>query len=183
MEGTSQKEIRILDKVFIPFIGESEIRQYIERLAQVINREEHNTHPLFLVVLNGSFIFAADLLKQIHVPCEIEFIKVRSYEGTTSTGKVEMIFSPSEAKYRNRTVILVEDIVDTGNTVEFLYHYLYRSGAGKVKICTLFFKPEAYKKTVPIEWIGQSIENRFIVGYGLDYEGYGRNLRSVYVLK
>lgn len=173
--------VKLHDKQFRPYIGEEEIRQNISRLAEGLTAEIKKSFPLFVVVLNGSFIFAADLVKQLHFPCEISFVKLSSYEGTGSTGKITELIGLTE-NVEGRTIVVVEDIIDTGNTIEKLYSLLQEKKAREIKIVTLLFKPEAYKKKVPVDHVGMNIKNEFVVGYGLDYNGLGRNLKDIYIL-
>ncbi|MCB0409620.1 MAG: hypoxanthine phosphoribosyltransferase, partial [Flavobacteriales bacterium] len=133
-------------------------------------------------VLNGSFMFIGDLMKSIDLNCMISFIKMASYEGTESTGKVNELIGLNE-DIEGHDVILIEDIVDTGNTLEKLYQMLQEKKPKSIKIATLLYKPEAYKKPYKIDFVGKEIPNAFVLGYGLDYDGYGRNLSSIYVLK
>lgn len=173
--------ITVKDKQFKPFISGSELQDAINLVAQKINRDYHGRTPLFLGVLNGSFMFFSDLLKGIDLSCEVSFVKLASYEGTTSTGKVEELIGLNE-DLSGRDIILVEDIVDTGNTLEKLYQMLLDKQPASIKIATLLFKPEAYHKAYPIDYIGKEIPNAFVLGYGLDYDGLARNLSSIYVL-
>lgn len=175
------QRVTLKDKTFVPYISSDKISASVYEMAQKINVDLVNDMPLFLVVLNGSFMFAADLLKEVNIPCEISFIKLASYHGTTSTGTVtEMIGLTEEIK--GRTVVIVEDIVDTGVTLEKLVALLIKKEVKQIKVATFLFKPEAYKKDIKIDYIGMEIPNDFVVGYGLDYDGLGRNMKEVYVL-
>jgi hypoxanthine phosphoribosyltransferase len=162
-------------------ISSSEILKAVAEVAKQINKDLEGKKPLFLCVLNGSFMFAADLMKKVNIECEISFVKVASYEGTTSTGKVKQLIGVNE-DLKGRTVVVVEDIVDTGGTIENVWEQLKGLGAEDIRITTLLFKPAAYTKTVPIAYAAIVIPNDFIVGYGLDYKGLGRNLEDIYVL-
>lgn len=162
-------------------ISSSEILNAVGELAEQINKDLDGKRPLFLSVLNGSFMFASDLMKKVNIECEISFVKVASYEGTSSTGKVKQLIGLNE-DIKGRTVVIIEDIVDTGNTIENVWEQLKALGVTEIKIATLLFKPDAYTKTVPIEYAAIVIPNDFIVGYGLDYKGLGRNLEDIYVL-
>ncbi|HEY1040185.1 MAG TPA: hypoxanthine phosphoribosyltransferase [Bacteroidia bacterium] len=173
--------ITVKDKQFKPFIGEDKILRAVKELATRINIDLRDEFPLFVVVLNGSFMFAADLLKEVHIPCEISFIKVASYHGTSSTGSVTELVGLSD-EVKGRTVVIVEDIVDTGVTLEKLHAVLQKREAGKIRVATMLLKPESYKKNIPVDYAGMEIGNDFVVGYGLDYDGQGRNLRDIYVL-
>ena len=166
---------------FKPKISSSEIQNAVAEVAKQINKDLKGKKPLFLAVLNGSFMFAADLMKKVNIECEISFVKVASYEGTSSTGKIKQLIGLNE-EIKGRTVVVIEDIVDTGNTIENVWEQLKSLGVADIKICTLLFKPNAYSKTVPIEYAAIVIPNDFIVGYGLDYKGLGRNLEDIYVL-
>lgn len=173
--------ITVKDKQFKPYIGGDKILEAVKGLANRINVELKDEFPLFLVVLNGSFMFAADLLKEVSIPCELSFIKVASYHGTSSTGTVTELLGLSE-DVNGRTVIIVEDIVDTGATLEKLHAILMKRGVKSVKVATMLLKPDAYKKSIPVDYAGIRIPNDFVVGYGLDYDGQGRNLKDIYVL-
>jgi hypoxanthine phosphoribosyltransferase len=162
-------------------ISSSEILKAVDEVAEQMNKDLKGKKPLFLAVLNGSFMFAADLMKRLSIECEISFVKVASYEGTSSTGKVKQLIGVNE-DLKGRTVIVVEDIVDTGVTIENVWEQLKGLGAEDIRIATLLFKPAAYTKTVPIAYAAIVIPNDFIVGYGLDYKGLGRNLKDIYVL-
>jgi hypoxanthine phosphoribosyltransferase len=177
--SNDMNKIRIHDKQFEPFIGYTTIDEAIERLAHQMNKDLEGKTPLFLVILNGSFMFAADLLKKISIPCEISFVKLSSYVGTQSTEQVRELIGFNE-EINNRTVIILEDIIDTGITMEKVLDRLNRMGAAEVKIATLLFKPSAFQKDFKIDYIGIEIPNDFIVGFGLDYDGFGRNLKDIY---
>lgn len=174
--------ITIKDKSFKIFIKESEILKAVEKLGSKISEDLKHEQPIFICVLNGSFLFAADLMKNISIPCHISFIKLSSYNGTTqSSGTVNEIIGLYE-NIEGRTVVVLEDIVDTGNTLEKLYEILKPKKPGKLLIASLLYKPEAYIKQIPIDYIGIEVPNNFLVGYGLDYDGLGRNLRDIYTL-
>ena len=173
--------IKIKDLTFKPFISEHELQILIKNVALQINKEYAGKTPLFLGVLNGSFMFMSDLMKSIDLECLISFVKLASYEGTESTGSVNQLIGLNES-LEGRDVIIVEDIVDTGNTLEKLYQVILEKNPESLKIATLLYKPEAYKKEFNIDFVAKEIPNDFVVGYGLDYDGYGRNLSSIYVL-
>lgn len=173
--------ITIKDKRFRPYISSGEITQAVKKVALKINAELRDEKPLFLVVLNGSFMFAADLMKEIDFLCEVSFVKVASYHGTSSSGTVTELIGLSE-DLSNRTVVIVEDIVDTGTTIEKLAAILQKKDIRQFRVATAFFKPSAYTKDTKIDYVGLEIPNEFVVGYGLDYDGYGRNLKDVYIL-
>jgi hypoxanthine phosphoribosyltransferase len=176
------QEVTLKDKTFVPYISSEVILDSVRKMAEQINKELINENPLFLVVLNGSFMFAADLLKEVSFPCEISFIKLASYHGTSSSGVVtEMIGLTEDIK--GRTVVVVEDIVDTGVTLEKLVAVLQKKDVKQIKVASFLMKPDAYKKSIPIDYIGMKIPNDFVIGYGLDYDGLGRNMKSIYVLK
>ena len=173
--------IQVLDKNFVPFISKTEIEERIKVIANELNEDYKDKNPLFIVVLNGAFMFASDLFKELTIEAEICFIKLASYKGTKSTGNVITSIGLDEP-LKNRHVIIVEDIVDTGNTIEELKAILKQHKVKHFKIATLFLKPEAYKKDIKLDYVGIRIPNKFIVGYGLDYDGLGRNLKDVYQL-
>ncbi|MCF8424872.1 MAG: hypoxanthine phosphoribosyltransferase [Bacteroidia bacterium] len=175
------QRVTLKDKTFVPYISSDKISASVYQMAQKINSDLLNDMPLFLVVLNGSFMFASDLLKEINIPCELSFIKLASYHGTTSTGVVtEMIGLTEEIK--GRTVVIVEDIVDTGVTLEKLVTLLTKKEVKQIKVATFLLKPDAYKKDIKVDYVGMEIPNDFVVGYGLDYDGLGRNMKEVFVL-
>lgn len=174
--------IQIKDKTFEVFIPEAGLAEKVGAVAERLNRDYAGKNPVFVAVLNGSFMFAADLLKKISIPCEITFVKVASYHAMHSTGKVKELIGLSES-IAGRHVVVVEDIVDTGITMEQILAQLGTHGPASVKTAVLLFKPEALRKEVPLDYVCFEIANRFVVGYGLDYDGYGRNLSSLYVLK
>lgn len=171
--------ITIKDKQFKPYIGAQQIHEAVKNIAKKINSELNNDFPIFLVVLNGSFMFAADLLREVTIPCEISFIKLSSYSGTSSSGTVTELIGLNE-DLNGRTVVIVEDIVDSGNTLGKLLNSL--SKTKQIKIAAALFKPEAYKKEHSIDYVGLTIKNEFVIGYGLDYDGQGRNLKDIYIL-
>lgn len=160
---------------------EEQILSAIDGVAAKINAELDGKDPLFVCVLNGAFMFAADLMKRVTIPCQISFVKVASYSGTSTTGSVKQLIGLNE-KIEGRTVVLIEDIVDTGITIAGLVEQVKQMGAAEVKIATLLFKPESCKNGINPEYVGLNIPNDFIVGYGLDYDGYGRNLKDIYTL-
>lgn len=173
--------ITVKDKSFKPYISEENLQVSIKNVANQINKDYKDVEPLFLGVLNGSFMFFSDLLKSIDLECNVSFVKLASYEGTATTGKVSELIGLSES-IEGRDVIIVEDIVDTGNTLVKLYDILSKGNPKSIKIATLLYKPEAYKKEHAIDYVGLEIPNAFVLGYGLDYDGLGRNLSSIYVL-
>lgn len=177
------KQVKLKDKEFRLSYPEAEIQSDIDLLASKINHDfaKNKDIPLFLSVLNGSFMFTADLLKRISFPCEVSFIKLSSYAGTSTTGKVNELIGLNE-DITSRTVIILEDIVDTGITLTKLHEELTKLNPKQILVATLLFKPDAYKGKLKIDYIGRSIPNEFIVGYGLDYDGLGRNLPDIYTV-
>lgn len=176
------KTIKIKDKEFEIFIPAKKIYEAIDVIAEKMNKDLEGKNPLFVCVLNGSFMFAADLLKRITIPCEISFVRMSSYSGTSTTGDVKMIYGLEE-NIEGRTIVVVEDIVDTGNTMERMLKQLHALDPKEVKVSTLLFKPEALQHEVQLDYIALNIPCDFILGYGLDYDGYGRNLPDIYKLK
>ena len=172
-------EIKVLDREFSEYITEDEIQSRITAMAEKITEDLQGRDVLFFGILNGAFLFAADIFRQIKLNAQISFIKLASYEGTGSSGKIKELIGWNE-DMTGKTVVVIEDIIDTGSTMERIIGELTLRKAIDVKICTLLFKPEAYTKDIPIDYIGFEIPNNFVVGYGLDYDGYGRNLKSIY---
>lgn len=173
--------ITIHDKKFKISYPESEILERVKAVADRINKDMAGKNPLFLAVLNGSFIFAADLMRMITIPCEISFVKLASYQGTMSTGKIKEVIGINE-DISGRTVIIVEDIVESGLTMKRMIDSLGTRNPESVHICTLLLKPEKLTVDLNIEYAAMEIPNDFIVGYGLDYNQQGRNLRDIYTL-
>ena len=173
--------IQIKDKRFKTFIPEEQIMKEVARVADEINRDLSGTNPLFISVLNGSFMFTADLMKHLTMPCEVSFVKLASYEGTSSTGKVKELVGLGD-DITGRTVVIVEDIVDTGLTMKQLVETLRARGPKDIKIATLLVKPDKLKVELDINYVAMNIPNDFIVGYGLDYDGLGRNYRDIYTV-
>jgi hypoxanthine phosphoribosyltransferase len=175
------KEIRILDKKFRELLTEDIIQQRIEELAGEINNDLSGKEVVFLGILNGAFLFAADLFRLIDFPARISFVKLASYQGTSSSGSIKELIGWNE-DIKNKTIVIVEDIVDTGNTLERIVDELIIRKASEIRIAAMLYKPGAYTKNIPVDYIGFEIPNDFVVGYGLDYDGFGRNLPSVYTL-
>lgn len=173
--------IQIKDKRFKTFIPEEQIMKEVARVADEINRDLSGTNTLFISVLNGSFMFTADLMKHLTMPCEVSFVKLASYEGTSSTGKVKELVGLGD-DITGRTVVIVEDIVDTGLTMKQLVETLRARGPKDIKIATLLVKPDKLKVELDINYVAMNIPNDFIVGYGLDYDGLGRNYRDIYTV-
>lgn len=174
-------DIQLHDKVFTPFISSEEINFALENMAKQIADDFQDETPIFVGVLNGAFMTVADLLKKYEFPCEVSFVKMQSYEGTQTTNQVNELIGLNQ-NVEGKTVIIIEDIVDTGNTIEELKAIFKAKGVAHFKIATLFLKPEAYKKDIKLDYVGIRIPNKFIVGFGLDYNGLGRNLAQVYQL-
>jgi len=173
--------VTIKDKTFKTFIPEAEIKQRVKAVAEKINRDMADKNPLLLAVLNGSFMFAADLMRDITIPCEISFVKLASYQGTTSTGEIKEVIGLNE-DIAGRTVIIVEDIVDTGATMKRMIETLGTRNPESIHICTLLLKPDKLLVPLDIAYTAIEIPNDFILGYGLDYDQQGRNLRDIYTL-
>jgi hypoxanthine phosphoribosyltransferase len=171
--------VKVKDKEFESFIPAARIEAVVQDLADRINHDFQDKNPLFLAILNGSFVFAADLLRKISIPCNISFVKFASYSGTETTEIVKELIGVNE-EILGRHVILVEDIIDTGNTIESILEDLARMKPAEVKIACFCHKPDAFRKSYKIDYIGMNIPDEFIVGYGLDYDGYGRNLPDIY---
>lgn len=173
--------VKIKDKTFKSSIPEAEILERIQAVADQINRDMADKNPLLLAVLNGSFIFAADLMRRLTIPCEISFVKLASYQGTTSTGKITEVIGINE-DLTNRTVIIVEDIVESGQTMKRMIETLGTRNPASIHICTLLLKPDRLQIPLDIEYVAMEIPNDFILGYGLDYDQQGRNLRDIYTI-
>jgi hypoxanthine phosphoribosyltransferase len=175
------KDIRILDKKFTELITAQDIQKRIEELALQVNTDLAGKDVVFLGILNGAFLFAADLFRRIDLHSRISFVKLASYEGTGSSGKIKELIGWNE-DIKNKTIVVIEDIVDTGNTLERIVDELVIRKVSEIRIATMLYKPAAYKKSIPLDYVGFEIPNDFVVGYGLDYDGFGRNLPSVYTL-
>lgn len=174
------KQIRIHDKTFELYIPYEKIRSVIEEMADKMNDDFKDKNPLFICILNGSFMFAAELFKRINlVETEISFVKLASYYGDKTTGKVKQLIGLNE-DITGRTVVILEDIVDTGITIENILKQLAKLNPSEIRIATMLLKPDALQKDVQLDYIGLKIPNDFIVGYGLDYDGFGRNLLDIY---
>lgn len=173
--------VKIKDKTFKTSIPEAQILERVKAVAERINTDMADKNPLLLAMLNGSFVFAADLMREITVPCEISFVKMSSYQGTSSTGKVKQLLGLNE-DIKGRTVIVVEDIVESGLTLKTLLDILKEKEPADVQICTLLFKPDCLQVPLDIKYVAMEIPNDFILGYGLDYDQQGRNLRDIYTV-
>lgn len=173
--------IKIKDKTFEVSLPEAQIKARIKELAQQMSRDLEGKNPLFLGVLNGAFIFAADLMREMTIPCEISFVKLASYQGTTSTGTIKEVIGINE-DLSGRTVVIVEDIVESGLTIKRMMEQLGTRNPASVQVCTLFFKPDRLKEDLKLDYVAFSIPNDFILGYGLDYDQQGRGLKDIYTL-
>ena len=174
--------MQIKEKTFEPYISADEIASVIQTLANSINADYKEKEVVFIGVLNGAFMFAADLFKNIQLSCEISFIKVASYQGLSSSGEVHELIG-LVADVKNKHVVILEDIVDTGLTLNKLHAILKHEKPASIAVATLLFKPDAFQGTIPPKYIGKSIPNKFVVGYGLDYDGFGRNSKEIFKLK
>ena len=173
--------MNVLDKKFIPFLSAEVLNERIKELATQINKDYIGKNPIFIGILNGSFMFASDLYKNITVPSTISFIKLVSYKGTTSTGTVITAIGLEE-DLSDKDVILIEDIVDTGKTMKEFVATLHKQSPASIQICTLLHKPEALQHPLDLKYVGFEIPNKFVVGYGLDYDGFGRNSQEIFQL-
>lgn len=176
------ERIKLHEKYFKKYIPYEKIEEEITKVADKLNKDLKNVDtPIFLSVLSGSFMFTADLMKRIDFQCDITFIKLASYSGTSSTGEVKEIMGLNKS-IEGKTIVIVEDIVDTGTTIEELFKILKAKGAADIKVCTLFFKPCSYKKNIKIDYPAMEIPNDFIVGFGLDYDQLGRQYKDIYII-
>lgn len=173
--------IKVLDKEFTLLLSEKQIRENVKKVAGKINKDLAGKNPLFLAVLNGAFMFASDLMKEITIPCEISFVKLASYQGMQSGGKIREVFGLSE-RIDGRTVVIVEDIVDSGRTMQQLLSSLSTRNPAEIRIATFLHKPDALQCELTLDYVAFEVPNDFVVGYGLDYDGYGRNYSAVYTL-
>jgi len=176
-----EKKVVVHNKVFAVSITAQEIAERVCVLGSKISADMKGKNPLFVCVLNGAFMFASDLLKCIDVPCEVSFVKLSSYQGTGSSGNVRQLIGLGE-NLTGRSVVVIEDIVDTGLTMERIIATLKEAGANEVKVASFLYKPDAFKASFSIDYLGFKIPNKFVVGYGLDYDGIGRNFPEVYKL-
>lgn len=175
------EHVQVVDKEFNLYIPEETIKARIEEIAADIRNDLADKNPLFIVVLNGAFIFAADLLRAADMPCEVNFIRISSYEGTSTTGKMKNIIGLNE-NIEGRSVVIVEDIIDTGLTMQYLCDTIGKSNPAEIRIASLFVKPGKLQIDIKADYKCFDIDNDFIVGYGLDYNGLGRNLKNIYKL-
>lgn len=171
--------IKIIDKEFDIFIDEQKINDKVKELGQQISRDYHGLNPLLLCLLKGSFIFTADLLRAIKEPVEVTFIRLNSYQGTSSSGEVTTLMEITDS-LKDRHVLIVEDIIDTGRTIYELNKQLKEAGAASIKLASLLVKPTSLQFDVSIDYIGFEIPDKFVVGYGMDYNEAGRNLKGIY---
>ncbi|HEY8936566.1 MAG TPA: hypoxanthine phosphoribosyltransferase [Cyclobacteriaceae bacterium] len=171
--------MKIKDLTFTKFIKEKDILSKVSLLAGQINEDYKDASPVFLPVLNGSFIFASDLIKEINIPCQISFVKTSSYSGTQSTGQLKTLIGLEQSLF-NQDILLVEDIVDTGLTLQKIIEELHSLGTKSVEVVSLLRKKPARDKNIDVKYVGFDIENEFVVGYGLDYDGFGRNCKDIY---
>ncbi|MFT4565586.1 MAG: hypoxanthine phosphoribosyltransferase [Saprospiraceae bacterium] len=174
--------ITLQDKDFVPYLSAEDISAKIEKLAEIINQDYADKQPIILCILSGSFIFTADLVRELSIPHRIEFVRYSSYSGTSSTGQISKILG-LRTDIKDQDIIIVEDIIDTGFTISTAIRELYISEPKSIKVASLLFKPDALKHEVPLDYIGFEIPNKFVVGYGLDYNELGRDIPSIYRLK
>jgi hypoxanthine phosphoribosyltransferase len=175
----TMSRIKVHDKEFEIYIPQDQIERAIKKVADNINRDLAGKNPLFLIVLNGAFMFAAELFKHVEIECEISFVKLSSYSGTSSTSVVRELIGLDHS-ITGRNIVLVEDIIDSGLTMLFTIEKLKKLEANDVKIATMLFKPKAFQYNFPIDYVGIEIPNDFIIGYGLDYNEHARNLPDIY---
>jgi len=173
--------IKVHDKHFEPFIPEEKIQKEVSRIAREMNHDLASKDPIFLGILNGAFMFASDLYKQLTFPCQITFLKLASYSGTQSTGTVKQLIGINR-DLKDRVVVVLEDIVDTGVTLETIIRQLSGYQPAEIRVATFLHKPDATIREVALNYVGMKIPNDFILGYGLDYDGYGRNFKEIYRL-
>ncbi|MBN2349233.1 MAG: hypoxanthine phosphoribosyltransferase [Bacteroidales bacterium] len=175
------RKIKLLDKEFQVSIYANEIQQAVNIMAEKMNQELKGKEVIFLGILNGAFMFASDLIRKINFPTQISFLKLASYSGTSSSGEVKQLIGVNE-NIAGKTVVVLEDIVDSGITIEQIIEQLQTFEPSEIKIAALLFKPDAFKKKIRLDYVGIEIPNNFIVGYGLDYNGFGRNLKDIYTV-
>jgi hypoxanthine phosphoribosyltransferase len=175
-------QIQLRDKQFEIFLTEDILLEGIERVAKQLNEDLKEKDPLFVCILNGAFMFAAELIGKFSSACEVTFIRLKSYEGTERNEKMEEVHGLME-NIENRHIVIIEDIIDTGHTMQHLLNFLKKKNPATVKIATLLFKPNALQLAIKPDYVVKEIPNDFIVGFGLDYDGHGRNLRNIYKIK
>lgn len=171
--------IQIKDKQFKKYLSKEEIQETVQELAAKVTAEYEGKELVLLGILNGCFLFLSDLVREMKIDPEISFLKLSSYEGSESSGHVKQLIGLDEG-LDGKHVLIVEDIVDTGNTLEHIISSLENEGAESVKVCTLLLKPDVYSKDIAIDYVGREIPNDFVVGYGMDYDGFGRSLEDLY---
>ncbi|MDZ4838585.1 MAG: hypoxanthine phosphoribosyltransferase [Bacteroidota bacterium] len=182
--NTGPTEVVVHNKVFVSYIDHNAIQSKVAELAKQIEQDHLGKMPVFLPVLNGSFFFFADLLKNISEPCELSFIKISSYKGMDSSGRIRATIGLDIELLRNRNIIIVEDIIDTGRTMKYLLNELAQVNPAGIKIASLIIKPDALvEKDIVPDYVGFQVDNKFLVGYGLDYDGHGRHYNDIYQLK
>lgn len=174
--------VTVLDKTFVKYLSEADIDAAEQRVADMINRDYKDDDVIILITLNGAIFFAVELLKKLHIKCRVSCIKLASYNGTESTNTVQNLIGLTE-DLRDQRVLVIEDIVDTGHTYQHITNMLKDSGMRDMRIATLAHKPDAYKLDLPVHYIGINIPNKFVIGHGFDYNGYGRNFPEIYQLK
>ena len=174
-------KVKVLDKEFTVSISREKIQEAVQKLADKMNQDLKDKDVIFMGILNGSFMFAADLFRKINFNCQITFLKLASYQGTSSSGKIKRLIGINE-DIKGKTVVIIEDIVDTGITLDSIKKQLIGYEPEAIKIASFLFKPDAYQKDIPIDYVGMSIPNDFIIGYGLDYNGFGRNFEDIYTV-
>ena len=176
------KKVRLKDKSFQLFIDSKELNYSIESLSNKINQDYSEREPIFLCVLNGAFVFAAELIKRFNHECQVSFIKLSSYQGLKSSGTINSLIGLNE-DIKGKDVIIVEDIVDTGQTIANIVENILNKNPRSIEVATLLYKPKSYQKQIPIKYRAIEIGNDFIVGFGLDYNGLGRNLEEIYIIE
>jgi hypoxanthine phosphoribosyltransferase len=174
--------IRVFDREFELYLSSEQIQERISEMAAELNFDLAGTKPVFIGILNGSFMFASDLFKRLRIDAQITFLKLASYQGTTTTGSVKQLIGLNQ-DIKGQDIIILEDIVDTGITLENIIRQLNGYEPASVKVVSLLFKPDSYRMDITIDYVGFSIPNDFIVGYGLDYDGFGRNYEAIYRVK
>ena len=176
------KSIQLGDLSFVPFISADKIAHRVREMGQQITKDYQGRRPIMVTILNGSFIFSSDLVRAMDIDCDVQFMKVSSYEGTQSTGQLTAVFD-TLPDLKGQDLIIIEDIIDQGHTIDYLKRSLSEKNPASIKIASLLLKPKAYKYEHPVDYLGFEIPNDFVVGYGLDYNQMGRNLPSIYTLK
>ena len=176
------KKVRLKDKNFQLFIDSKELKNSIESLSNKINQDYSDREPIFLCVLNGAFVFAAELIKRFNHECQVSFVKLSSYQGVQSSGTINSLIGLNE-DIKEKDVIIVEDIVDTGQTIANIVENILNKNPRSIEVATLLYKPKSYQKQIPIKYRAIEIGNDFIVGFGLDYNGLGRNLEEIYIIE